>query len=96
MTPPRRGTSDLLTVQDDIWKGVFHSNKECNITKTTFGNNSYRAWPSSHVSTRSGYLKNEFDIEYKDVEARKIKIMNTEEPINLCLPYVEDNKPFVN
>ena len=72
------------------------SNKKHDITKTTYSLNSYRGRPSSHVSTSFGYLKNEFYIEYKDVEARKMKIMNTEEPINLCLTYVEDNKPFVN
>ena len=72
------------------------SNKQCNITKTTFSHNSYRGRPSSHVSTSAGHLKNEFDTENTDVEARKMKIMNTEEPINLCLPYVEDSKPFFN
>ena len=72
------------------------SNKQCNITKTTYIHNSYRGRPSSHVSTSAGHLIDVFDVEYKDVEARKMKIMNTEEPINLCLTYVEDNKPFVN
>ena len=73
------------------------SNKHCEITKTTYSHNSYRGRPSSRVSTSARHLKDESDLTCKDVQTSKTKLMNPEEPINVCLTYhVEDNKPSFN
>ena len=85
------------TKQPTSRPGAMRSNKKRDITKTTYSHNSYRGRPSSHVSTSAGHFKGEIDFNWRDVQTSKIKIMNNEEPINLCRTcHVKDNKPSVS
>ena len=76
---------------------AMRSNKEQEITQTTYIHNSYRGRPSSHISESIFSSKKtiEKDLQSEDTEEYNIKKENSEKPVNLCLTY-HDNKPSVD
>ena len=75
------------------------SNAEQNITTTTYVHNSYRGRPSSQVLNSAICSKVVFGREgskSKDELKNKVSLLDSEEPINLCLScHVEENDSAV-
>ena len=76
---------------------AMRSNKEQEITQTTYIHNSYRGRPSSHISESIFSSKEtiEKDFQSEDTGGYNIKKENSEKPVNLCLT-CHDNNPSVD